>query len=142
MRTCLNILIKCSQKFGNLLFAIFDGMNDSTSPEKPVTLDEVLDSDKSNRMSLDEPEESLYDFYASENNFSNENPAFDNVNTNDIENPIIDGFPLSSYSFIIFDITDNTNDNINNNDDDNSNNNDNTTNNDSNRCHPRRAPQL
>ena len=40
------------------------------------------------------------------------NPAFDNVNTNDIENPIVDGFPLSSYSFIIFDITDNTNDNI------------------------------
>jgi hypothetical protein len=40
------------------------------------------------------------------------NPAFDNVHTNDIENPIIDGFPLSSYSFIIFDITDNTNDNI------------------------------
>jgi hypothetical protein len=40
------------------------------------------------------------------------NPAFDNVNTNDIENPIIDGFPLSSYSFIIFDITDNNNDNI------------------------------
>jgi hypothetical protein len=40
------------------------------------------------------------------------NPAFDNLNTNDIENPIIDGFPLSSYSFIIFDITDNTNDNI------------------------------
>ena len=40
------------------------------------------------------------------------NPAFDNYNTNDIENPIIDGYPLSSYSFIIFDITDNTNDNI------------------------------
>ena len=40
------------------------------------------------------------------------NPAFDNVHTNDIENPIIDGFPLSSYSFIVFDITDNTNDNI------------------------------
>ena len=40
------------------------------------------------------------------------NPAFDNVFTNDIENPIIDGYPLSSYSFIIFDITDNTNDNI------------------------------
>ena len=40
------------------------------------------------------------------------NPAFDNVHTNDIENPIVDGFPLSSYSFIIFDITDNTNDNI------------------------------
>lgn len=40
------------------------------------------------------------------------NPAFDSVHTNDIENPIIDGFPLSSYSFIIFDITDNTNDNI------------------------------
>ena len=40
------------------------------------------------------------------------NPAFDNVHTNDIENPIIDGFPLSSYNFIIFDITDNTNDNI------------------------------
>jgi hypothetical protein len=40
------------------------------------------------------------------------NPAFDNVHTNDVENPIIDGFPLSSYSFIIFDITDNVNDNI------------------------------
>lgn len=40
------------------------------------------------------------------------NPAFDNVHNNDIENPIIDGFPLSSYNFIIFDITDNTNDNI------------------------------
>lgn len=40
------------------------------------------------------------------------NPAFDNYNTNDIENPIIDGYPLSSYSFIIFDITDNQNDNI------------------------------
>lgn len=40
------------------------------------------------------------------------NPAFDNIHTSDIENPIIDGFPLSSYSFIIFDITDNTNDNI------------------------------
>jgi hypothetical protein len=40
------------------------------------------------------------------------NPAFDNIHSNDIENPIIDGFPLSSYSFIIFDITDNTNDNI------------------------------
>jgi len=40
------------------------------------------------------------------------NPAFDNLHTNDIENPIIDGHPLSSYNFIIFDITDNTNDNI------------------------------
>jgi len=40
------------------------------------------------------------------------NPAFDNLHTNDIENPIIDGNPLSSYSFIIFDVTDNTNDNI------------------------------
>jgi hypothetical protein len=40
------------------------------------------------------------------------NPAFDNVNNNAIENPLIDGFPLSSYSFILYDITDNTNDNI------------------------------
>ena len=40
------------------------------------------------------------------------NPAFDSLHTNDRENPIIDGYPLSSYSFIIFDITDNTNDNI------------------------------
>ena len=40
------------------------------------------------------------------------NPAFDNVHTNDIENPIIDGYPLSSYNFIVFDITDNTNDNL------------------------------
>jgi hypothetical protein len=40
------------------------------------------------------------------------NPAFDNIHTSDIENPIIDGYPLSSYNFIVFDITDNTNDNI------------------------------
>ncbi len=40
------------------------------------------------------------------------NPAFDNVNTNDIENPMINGYPLSSYSFIIFDVTDNTDQNI------------------------------
>jgi len=40
------------------------------------------------------------------------NPAFDNLNTNDIENPLIDGRPLSSYSFIIFDVTDEGNDNI------------------------------
>jgi hypothetical protein len=40
------------------------------------------------------------------------NPAFDNLHTNDIENPIINGNPLSSYSFIIFDITDTGNDNI------------------------------
>lgn len=40
------------------------------------------------------------------------NPAFDNVNTNDIENPSINGYPLSSYSFIIFDVTDNTDNNI------------------------------
>ena len=40
------------------------------------------------------------------------NPAFDNLHTNDIENPLIDGRPLSSYSFIIFDITESGNDNI------------------------------
>lgn len=40
------------------------------------------------------------------------NPAFDAVHTNDIENPLIDGYPLTSYNFIVFDITDNTNDNI------------------------------
>jgi hypothetical protein len=40
------------------------------------------------------------------------NPAFDNIHTNDIENPLIDGFALSSYNFIVFDITDNNNDNI------------------------------
>ena len=40
------------------------------------------------------------------------NPAFDNVHTNDIENPIIDGFPLSSYNYIVFDIIENSNDNI------------------------------
>ncbi len=40
------------------------------------------------------------------------NPAFDNLHTNDIENPLIDGRPLSSFSFIIFDVTDNGNDNI------------------------------
>ena len=40
------------------------------------------------------------------------NPAFDNLHTNDIENPLIDGRPLSSYSFIIFDVTEEGNDNI------------------------------
>ena len=40
------------------------------------------------------------------------NPAFDNLHTSDIENPLIDGRPLSSYSFIIFDVTDSGNDNI------------------------------
>jgi len=40
------------------------------------------------------------------------NSAFDNVHTNDIENPIIDGFPLSSYNFIVFDVTDSGSDNI------------------------------
>jgi hypothetical protein len=40
------------------------------------------------------------------------NPAFDNLHTNDIENPLIDGRPLSSFSFIIFDVTDEGNDNI------------------------------
>jgi hypothetical protein len=40
------------------------------------------------------------------------NPAFDNVHQNKIENPIIDGYPLSSYSFIIFDVTDTGSDNI------------------------------
>ena len=40
------------------------------------------------------------------------NPAFDNLHTNDIENPLINGRPLSSYSFVIFDVTDQGNDNI------------------------------
>lgn len=31
------------------------------------------------------------------------NTAFDNVHNNELENPTIDGFPLSSYSFIIYD---------------------------------------
>ena len=33
------------------------------------------------------------------------NPALDPINANDLENPYIDGYRLSSYSFIIFDIT-------------------------------------
>lgn len=40
------------------------------------------------------------------------NPAFDNVHDNDIDNPIIDGYRLSSYSFIIFDVTQMADDNI------------------------------
>lgn len=40
------------------------------------------------------------------------NPALDPIHANDIENPIIDGYRLSSYSFIIFDITDQGSDNI------------------------------
>lgn len=35
------------------------------------------------------------------------NPAFDNTVTNSLENPEIDGYNLSSYSFIIFDIDEN-----------------------------------
>lgn len=38
------------------------------------------------------------------------NPSFDNVNNNAIENPTLaDGFPLSSHSFIIWDVTDTDN---------------------------------
>lgn len=40
------------------------------------------------------------------------NPAFDNVEANEIENPRINGYRLSSYSYIIFDITDRGTDNI------------------------------
>lgn len=40
------------------------------------------------------------------------NPAFDNVEANDIENPMINGYRLSSYSYIVFDITAQGNDNI------------------------------
>lgn len=40
------------------------------------------------------------------------NPAFDNVNSNDIENPYVKGHRLSSYSFIIRDITQGPKDNI------------------------------
>lgn len=40
------------------------------------------------------------------------NAAFDNLHTNDIENPLVDGHPLSSYSFVVFDVTENGNDNI------------------------------
>jgi len=40
------------------------------------------------------------------------NPALDNVYNNAIENPLVDGFPLSSYSFLIYDVTQGVNDNI------------------------------
>jgi hypothetical protein len=40
------------------------------------------------------------------------NPALDPVNANEIENPIINGYRLSSYSYIIFDITEEGNENI------------------------------
>lgn len=40
------------------------------------------------------------------------NPALDPIEANEIENPMIDGYRLSSYSFIIFDITDGSSDNI------------------------------
>ncbi len=41
------------------------------------------------------------------------NPAFDNLVQNDIENPLIDGRPLTSYSFIIYDFNEGQgNDNI------------------------------
>ncbi len=40
------------------------------------------------------------------------NPALDPIEANDYENPMIDGYRLSSYSFIVNDITDNTQDNI------------------------------
>lgn len=40
------------------------------------------------------------------------NPAFDAPSANDIVNPMVDGYRLSSYSFIIFDITEGDADNI------------------------------
>lgn len=36
------------------------------------------------------------------------NPALDNLYVNEISNPRVDGLPLSSYSILLFDITDNT----------------------------------
>lgn len=40
------------------------------------------------------------------------NPALDPVLANDIENPIVNGFRTSSYCYIVWDITDNPQDNI------------------------------
>lgn len=40
------------------------------------------------------------------------NPALDPIEANEIENPIVDGYRLSSYSYIVSDITDNTQNNI------------------------------
>lgn len=40
------------------------------------------------------------------------NPAFDNVEANNISNPMINGYRLSSYSYIIFDVTDRADTNI------------------------------
>lgn len=40
------------------------------------------------------------------------NPALDPIEANDVENPMIDGYRLSSYSFIVNDITDDNQDNI------------------------------
>lgn len=40
------------------------------------------------------------------------NPALDPVEANDIENPMIDGFRLSSYSYLIIDVTDGPQENI------------------------------
>jgi len=40
------------------------------------------------------------------------NPALDPVLANDIENPWVDGYRTSSYCYIIWDITDNPEDNI------------------------------
>lgn len=40
------------------------------------------------------------------------NPAFDNVEANERENPMVNGYRLSSYCYIIFDVTDNVSDNI------------------------------
>jgi hypothetical protein len=40
------------------------------------------------------------------------NPAFDNVQANERENPMVNGYRLSSYCYIVFDVTDNVADNI------------------------------
>lgn len=40
------------------------------------------------------------------------NPALDVVNANEVTNPMINGYRLSSYSFLIYDIGENLNDNI------------------------------
>ena len=40
------------------------------------------------------------------------NPAFDNVEANERENPMVNGYRLASYCYMIFDVTDNVSDNI------------------------------
>ena len=74
----VDVFIHYCHKTANVIVCGFDQLNGVPS-EKEVTLEEVLDHDKSHRMSLDkliDSKESLYDVYDHDEKIFYENPGF------------------------------------------------------------------